>query len=781
MKKKGRGLASFGMLVLGLSFAGAGMVWAGEQSQAQQDSALVVAQAAPAAQSPAPADTGNVPMTEVTVTAEKGKAPKAGSAQAQPGNGFVEPKQNQTATQDTVTKEAITSVGGPGQTNILKALDLLPSVNFQSSDPYGFFFSPISMRIRGQQAISLGTMIEGVPVWAIQQPGPRLDTFDLENLKDLTLYRGAAPPDKGLGGMDTAGAIDIGILKPSDTFGATITQGFGSFDFSRTYARIDSGKLPTGTSFFISGSTTSADKWKGAGSAPDYRDHVSFGAAQVFSPFVKAEVFADYNNQELYSYRSLTYAQSRDLNIFSNYDYNRTLTGVASQDVNYYGFNYTKQKDFNTMGTLSITPTESTLITFKPYYWSEDKPAWAGVTSIPGTTGSGVDDWENKFNRYGSVLEFKTLLAGTTVKAGYWYESFDLTTIDNYYNFQNGSLVFNRTLNPSADGRGTINSPYIRLQRDFFKDLHLDAGVRYMDMKMPGETAILTYTAPSPIYNYNGRTNEKWLPYAGASYSINSETSIYGNYGRNYAFPQSWPNLLSNFITSQSKYTAAGESIQYLADRIKLGTSDNYELGLRYSNKLFSIVPDIFYSDYQNKLFSVYDPTNSQSVPQAVGAERVYGAELELGLNPIDNLRAFASISYNKSQVESNVPSGATTFVASNGKEAPDTAPILAKIGATYNLQGLEITPLARYVDKRYGDVLNTQRVSPYWVEDINFTYKLPTIYNPVVTESLISFSILNVLNERYISAITAFDYSTSGNYQVGAPRAFVGTFTAKF
>ena len=144
--------------------------------------------------------------------------------------------------------------------------------------------------------------------------------------------------------------------------------------------------------------------------------------------------------------------------------------------------------------------------------------------------------------------------------------------------------------------------------------------------------------------------------FRGASYSINSETSVYGNYGRNYAFPQSWPNLLSNFIASQSDYTKAGETIQYLANQIKLGTSDNYELGVRYNNKRFSIVPDVFYSDYQNKLFSVYDPTVSQSVPQAVGEEKVYGAELEARPQPNRNLRAFGSISYNKSQIESNMP-----------------------------------------------------------------------------------------------------------------------------
>ena len=794
MKARIRWFSVSAVVILGIGLMGGNALWGADVSPAPTDGRTAVAQttpaetttiqpAAPSATTTTTPDTGNVPMTEVTVKAQKENQPQQSSVFAGTGNGFVERKQNETDTVDTVTKEAITTVAGPGQTNILKALDLLPSVNFESTDPYGFVFSPISMRIRGQQAISLGTMIEGIPVWAIQQPGPRLDTFDLENLQFISLIRGASPPDKGLGGMDTAGSLDIGIVKPSNTFDAIIEQSAGSFDFWRTYARIDSGNLPTGTSFFISGSTTHADKWKGEGEAPEYRDHLSFGVTQVFSPFVKAELYADYNNQNNYSYKALTYAQAKDLSIYDRFDYNGALTGKSGTDVNYYGFNYTQQKDFNTMGTLSITSTDTTTITFKPYYWYEDKPAWAGVTSIPGISGTtnGVDDWENKFNRYGAVTEYKTLLYDTTVKVGYWYESFDLTTIDNYYTLSNGNLVFNRILNPTPDGRGTINSPYVRLQRDFFKDLHLDAGVRYMDLVTPGETARLSYTGPNPIFNYNSISHQEWLPYFGASYSLNPETSVYGNYGRNYAFPQSWPNLLSNFIASQSAYTKAGETIQYLANQIKLGTSDNYELGVRYNNKRFSIVPDVFYSDYQHKLFSVYDPTSGQSVPQAVGDEKVYGAELEVGLNVIENLRAFGSFSYNKSQIESNIATGATTFVNASGKEAPDTPPILVKIGVDYNLFGVDIVPIARYVDARYGDVLNMQRVSPYWVADFNASYKLPPFFKPVLQDATVSFSVLNVFNQRYISAITAFDYSQSGSYIVGAPRAFACTLAAKF
>ncbi len=797
MKEKTRLLLITAVLTLGMCFVDS-VTWGNDASPpaagASSDVQIVAAQtdanapaasvATPSPTATAPSGTGSVPMTEVTVKAQKEKQQsQEGSAAAGTGNGFMEVKQNETATEDTVTKEAITIVGGPSQTNMLKALELAPSVNFEASDPYGLVFSPISMRIRGQQAISLGTTIEGIPVWAIQQPGPRLDTFDLENFQSMTLYRGAVPPDKGLGGMNTAGALDIGILKPSDTFGATIKQSIGSFDFLRTYTRIDSGNLPSGTAFFISGSTTGADKWKGEGDTPGYRDHLSFGVTQIFSPFVKAELYADYNNQSLASFRALTYAQAQDLSLYDRLDYNAALTGKASQDYNYYGYNYTQQKDFNTMGIVSITPTDTTTITFKPYYWYEDKPAWAGVTSIPGISGTtyGVDDWENKFNRYGAVTEYKTLLAGTTVKVGYWFESFDLTTIDNYYTLQNGGLVFNRSLDPSPDGRGIISSPYVRVERDFFKDLHLDAGVRYMDMQMPGETALLSYTGQNSALNYNSISNEKWLPYFGASYSIDSETTVYGNYGRNYAFPQSWPNLLSNFIAQESSYLKAGQTIQSLADSIKMGTSDNYELGVRYNNKRFSVTTDVFYADYQNKLFSVYDPGTGQSTAQSVGEEKVYGAELEAGLNIIDNLRAFGSISYNKSEIESNIQTGATTFVNANGKEAPDTPPILAKIAASYNLCGVEITPVARYVDSRYGDVLNVQRVPSYWVMDFNATYKLPQFFNPALKETVVSFNILNLLNKRYISAITAFDYSQSGSYIVGAPRAFALTLEAKF
>ncbi|MGC4085587.1 MAG: hypothetical protein QM736_26560 [Vicinamibacterales bacterium] len=72
-------------------------------------------------------------------------------------------------------------------------------------------------------------MVEGIPVWAIESPGPRVDMFDLENVDGMTLYRGGVPATQGLGAQDTAGSLDIRLLKPAERAGLTVTQGLGAW------------------------------------------------------------------------------------------------------------------------------------------------------------------------------------------------------------------------------------------------------------------------------------------------------------------------------------------------------------------------------------------------------------------------------------------------------------------------------------------------------------------------------------------------------------------------
>ncbi len=794
MKGKTQFLLISALLIFGMYFAQTGCARADDSSpmlagasptvaQTAQSDAQTTPPAAPTATNPT-SGTNTVPVTEVEVKGEREKKAGEISTAAVAENGFVESKQNETNTQSTVTKQAISILGGPAQTNLLKALDLMPSISVDYTDPYGFTIIGTSIRVRGQQAIGMSTTIEGIPVWGIQQPGPRLDMFDLENIQSITLLRGAAPSDKGLGGMDTAGVLEVGIVRPTDSFGIYAKQSAGSYDMLRSFARIDSGTLPTDTKFYISGSSTSSEKWKGSGDNPENRYHFDFGVEQRISSTVKAEAFVDYNTQKVFAYRGLTYAQTQNIGQYYKQDYNSSITGVPATDVNYYGYNYTKQTDINAMGIISVKPDEASLITLRPYYWSEDKQAWSSETSFPGIAGTdnNVYLWENKYDRYGAVLEYKTLFEGATIKAGDWYESYNFpikTTYDQL--LTGGVLANNASINSNLNGRGTINSPYVRVTRDF-SDLHVDLGMRYLYFETPGATGYDSASATpyNPNYNYSSNSSREWLPYLGASLSLNPNTSIYADYGRNYAFPQSWPNLFTNYLTFTAAHPTSNLGLQYFTNQIKLGTSDNYDLGLRFNNKQFYVAPAFFYSEFQNKLFSVFDPVSGQSVAQSVGNTSVYGAELEMGVNPLDNLTVFTSLSDTRSSIGSNIETAANVFVQTKGNQAPDTPKILAKLGLTWRLGGLDVTPVVKYQSSRFGDVGNTQMVSSYQTVDLYFNYKLPTLFG-TLKEVNAGMCFLNLFNKEYISQISSFDYSTSGSYQVGPPRAVVLSLGARF
>jgi iron complex outermembrane receptor protein len=220
-------------------------------------------------------------------------------------------------------------------------------------------------------------------------------------------------------------------------------------------------------------------------------------------------------------------------------------------------------------------------------------------------------------------------------------------------------------------------------------------------------------------------------------------------------------------------------NVQYLANQIKLQTSENFDLGLRYNNKRFYVAPAFFFSEYHNRIISFYDPAVSQTLNQSVGTTIVYGPELEVGVNPREDLTVFGSFSFDKSEIRDNFQTAANTFVQAKGKQVPDTPEVLAKLGLTYNLYGVEITPIAKFVDTRYGDAMNTQEVPHYWLVDLYVKYKLPPFLG--LKNVTAEFSAFNLLNEQYVSTIQSSDNSTAGSYGLGAPRTLVGTISAKY
>ena len=64
--------------------------------------------------------------------------------------GPLQEEQSNPATAVTLSKETIQTFGAVGGTTPYRALNLLPSVNTESDDPYGLVQNQNSLRIRGQ-------------------------------------------------------------------------------------------------------------------------------------------------------------------------------------------------------------------------------------------------------------------------------------------------------------------------------------------------------------------------------------------------------------------------------------------------------------------------------------------------------------------------------------------------------------------------------------------------------------------------------------------------------
>lgn len=710
--------------------------------------------------------------------------------------GFIEEKTSQPRTESTVTKEGIQKLGGPAQTSIYQTLRMLPSVTVETADPYGLNTrTPFNLRVRGQPGKGTAMTIEGVPVWAQESPGPRPDMLDLENIAGITLYRGAIPPDKGLGAMNIAGNIDLRVLRPSDQFGIDVRQGFGAFDFRRSYARIDSGTLSTGTKLYASYSYTTADKWRGEGGAPSDRQHVSFGASQEFSRYLKADLFFDFNEATQNAFRPLTFAQIQNLNTARDLDYNPRILNNAGQDINFYNFNRERISNYHAFSLITITPADNHRITIKPYYFREWAPRLAGVNFLGAPA---IRERTNRFDRYGSVVEYDTSILNTGLKLGYWYEQFSLPIAEKYSRLQNGQLQFNQWLLTKKEGNGVINSPFVKITKDI-SALHVEAGVRYFNMYEPPVTGFSNAGIPNvsfedaqglnpakdPASSYKGQTYEAWLPHAGLSYAVNKQVTTYLTYGKNYAQPHGFPEFQQVFANSRAAFNAAGLTVQTLVDRVKLATSHNVDLGMRYTTEKLYIAPVLFYTYYENLLVGVFDPLLNTNVRTSAADARAYGGEIEMGATPIENLSIYGSVLYGKSEMASDTTAASGAVVATKGHDTPDFPKFMLKGGLSYKLYGLEISPIVRYISARYGNVDNTEKIAPYTVVDLFLTYSNPKLFRalPGVKDGFVSLAFLNLFDKKYVGVINAFEDRLGGGaaYFPGAPFTVAGSVGLKF
>jgi len=198
--------------------------------------------------------------TGTVTTEEEKEIVVTGTRSLQNVDGIAVP--DTTKAKGLITQELIGKQSA-GQT-ILNVVNLLPSVNFTNSDPYGS--SGGNIRIRGFDGNRISLTFDGVPlndsgnyaIFSSQQLDPEL-------IEQVNVGLGVTDVDSPTASA-AGGTINYRTLIPSKTMGLRLSGSLGMFDYGRVFGMFETGEIgPWGTRAWISASRANNDKFKGPG------------------------------------------------------------------------------------------------------------------------------------------------------------------------------------------------------------------------------------------------------------------------------------------------------------------------------------------------------------------------------------------------------------------------------------------------------------------------------------------------------------------------------------
>lgn len=702
------------------------------------------------------------------------------------------PETDRGFTGSAASQQNLATHGGPAQSNPYRALELMPSVNLNGADAYGLTVEQNFLRIRGISAYTysnLAMSIDGVPSTVNVGNGGMGNLWDLENLSGVSLARGAMPADKGLGFGNLAGAMDLSIRAPAEHASAMVRLATGSEDFRKRFVRLDSGELGAGTRFFLSTSDAQADKWRGPGE--QHRRNLAAGLHQDLGERGSLDVYAVHNDFTRHEYRPLSYAQSQDLGQFARYDYAAGKSGNAALGAQYYDYNRQDFAEDSVQARLSWQLGADTTLRLKPY-WS--KTEGYRLTA----SGSNVMRMDIDQEQLGVIGEVQTRLAGHTLLAGWWtqrIETIPPPLSQKVYGITtSGDLNFARWAILADMGKRQYDSPYLSVSGEHGA-LAYTVGARYLRFTLPGITsyngtgigdiaradALARGPALNPALSTQTSTFDALLPSLSLQWRVSPQLDARLAAGRTVGNPWVGP-LYSTYMNNTSRFQAAGIGLQKLWSSLRLEKADTLDLGASWRQGGLTLAPTLYYTRFTDKQVTAFDPAVGVAYPQSGVSAHAYGAELEAVWRATPALSLVGSLSWNVNKLDDNIQSGAGAQIATQGKQTPDTPQWLAKLGLSYQHDAWQLSPMLRYVGKRYGDALNSEKVAGYAMADLHASYTFGRRGGFAWLE--LGASVLNLFDKRYISIINVGqDDARPGatGYYPGAPRTWMLSLSGGF
>lgn len=380
-----------------------------------------------------------------------------------------------------------------------------------------------------------------------------------------------------------------------------------------------------------------------------------------------------------------------------------------------------------------------------------------------------------------------------------------------------------------------VRAPFFR--RNLTNHCFTTAANGNVDCVGMASATLAAYAAANP-YSFNSTTNtatgfavpqqrvfdyNKVLPNLGVSYEVYDNLTVFANYSKGLSVPGT-DNLYNAFYFPKGTPSATPTP----------ETTDNIDIGYRYRTSRIQAQLSGFYTQFQNRLVSAYDPVLDRNVYRNLGDVKKYGIDGFVSFDVVPkklNLYVFGSLL--KSEIQNNLvigrnadgtpvydntagkfESGAprSTFGFSlRGHEGPLTVGITAKrTGQRYVFDNNQATFVGSYIPMgsktstggtpalTSTQTAATAKIFPenapaYWLVHLDAKLKLSAI--GLNDQSYLSFNVYNLFNQFYVGgfstnlsqAYTAntttgvYAYGNPNFVQIGAPRTVSASVSFAF
>jgi len=705
----------------------------------------------------------------------------------------------------------------PG-TNPLKAIEKLPSVNFQSADPFGNYEWSQRVTIRSFNQNQLGFTFDGIPLGDMSYGNHNglhiTRAISSENIGSVRVAQGAG----SLGTQSTGnlgGTVETFSMDPTGEFGAQFNGTYGSDDTIRGFARLNLG-TKDGVRGYVSYGYGSTDKWKGQGVQDQH-----MGNAKVVIPVGEAKVdgWLSYSDRREQDYQDMSMSMIRrlgwdwdntypdyaraidyasrlnDADRVSNsggspfpdglYDYSgaRVATGqvypgnVTSADDAYYDASGLR-KDW--LGALGLTTPLGEAATFKIkgyYHHNKGMGLWA-TPYVPSPNGvpMSVRTTEYEMDRYGAFGSLDYTIGIQTLNVGAWYEN-------NKFNQARRFYAFASRAEPGLSFRDYPKNPFFtQWEFDFTTDTfqyhvqdRIDLGMVKLNLGWKGFKVTNKAQAVVQASFPQGKIDATdWFqPSAGFVVELSREAEIYGGFSQSTrAFASA--TTTGPFSTNQAGFDA-------IRGNLKPETSDTFEGGLRVHTPVFNGTLGAYLVNFKNRLLAVQVGSAIQGNPSAlqnVGDVRSVGIEAAGDVKLGSGWGVYGSYTYTDATYRDDVRDGNGALVAAiDGKTVVDAPRHMAR-GELYLDDGQRFARVGvNYMSRRYYSYTNDVSVPGRVIVDASIGYRFSEVFE-------IQLNATNLLDKRYIGTIGSGGFGNSGDGQtllVGAPQQFFATLKAGF